>query len=134
MIPTNLNSDTDLTDLAVGEEPGLTYKIVDGEKVIGQIDELEAVKQAIAVILNVERYKYPIYTWDYGVELEDLIGRDVAYVCPEMARRIQEALVQDERILSVDGWSFDKKGSTISASFTVHTIYGEVDTTKEVTI
>lgn len=133
MIPLNLNASTDNT-VESYQEPDLTYRVVGGEKITGTVDELEAIKQAVAVMLSVERYEHLIYSWDYGVELQDLIGKDVAYVCPEAARRIKEALLQDERILGVDGWSFSKNGSTINVAFTVHTVYGDISTNKEVTI
>lgn len=134
MIPTNLNTPSDATEEALYQEPDLTYRVVGGEKITGTVDELEAIKQAIAVMLSVERYEHLIYSWDFGVELQDLIGQDVAYVCPESARRIKECLLQDERILGVDGWSFTKSGSSINVAFTVHTIYGDINTNKEVTI
>ena len=47
-----------------------------------------------------------MYSWDYGVELADLFGEPVSYVCPELERRITEALLQDGRIEGVDGFSF----------------------------
>ena len=43
-------------------------------KLNGMCDDFEAMKQAIFKIINTERYKYLIYDWDYGIELNDLIG------------------------------------------------------------
>lgn len=39
------------------------------------MDGMEAVKQAVYKILQTERYKYVIYDWNYGVELEDLLEK-----------------------------------------------------------
>ena len=37
------------------------------------MDETEAVRQAAIKILNTERYENEIYSWNYGIELKDLI-------------------------------------------------------------
>ena len=132
MIPTTntiLNN-----ELEVQEEPSKNYKMYFDEEVInGYRDELEAMKQVIFKILNTERYQYIIYSWNYGIELQDLFGEPVSYVCPELERRITEALVQDDRIESVDDFEFDCPFfRTVKASFTVHTIFGDVQTEKVV--
>ena len=97
-------------------------------------DEQEAIRQAIYLILSTERYVYPIYSWNYGVELVDLIGRPKDYVMSEIKRRITEALTQDDRIDSVDGWTFEKTKKTVTVTFIVHTIFGVIEVTKEVNI
>ena len=132
MIPQNLN--IDFTEESEVEMPDLTYQIVDGEVVAGTVDGLEAVKQAIAVMLSVERYEHAIYSWQYGAELHDLIGKDIAYVCPELARRITDALLSDERILDVYDFEFSKSGNVVNCNFAVSTIYGETNITKEVEV
>ena len=91
------------------------------------IDGLEAVKQAIYLILSIERYDYIIYSWNYGVELKNLFGKPLSYVLPEIKRRVTEALLQDQRIKGVDNFSFETKRGIVYASFTVHTIYGNVE-------
>jgi hypothetical protein len=97
-------------------------------------DEADAMLQAIYLILSVERYQYPIYSYNYGVELIDLIGQPKDYVMSEVKRRITEALTQDDRIDSVDGWEFETDKKSVLVKFTVHTIYGDVETTKEVDV
>ena len=53
--------------------PSLTWKIWTGKKQVrGTVDEWEAMEQAVHKILQTERYRYAIYDWNYGVELEDL--------------------------------------------------------------
>lgn len=122
-------------DFIIQEQPSKTYKIdLEKSKIKGYIDELEAIKQSIYKILNTERYKYLIYSWNYGIELEDLFGEPIPYVYSELKRRISEALTQDDRIESVDAFSFTNKKGVVSATFTVHTIYGDVDAEKEVTV
>ena len=99
----------------------------------GFCDELEAMKQVVFKILNTERYQYIIYSWNYGIELLDLYGEPVTYVCPELERRITEALVQDDRIESVDSFVFDVlEKRTVKVTFTVHTIFGGIEAEKVV--
>lgn len=122
------------TELEVETQPSKNHKMHIGENIInGFCDELEAMVQVIYKILNTERYQNIIYPMDYGIELIDLYGEPVTYVCPELQRRIKEALVQDDRILSVDGFEFDvSMKKTVKATFTVHTIYGDVESEKVV--
>lgn len=111
------------------EEPGLGFKLnTRSERITGLVDGIESVKQAIFMILNTERYDYLIYTWDYGVELKDLYGEPVTYACPEIERRITEALMMDERIVDVNTFEFDysKKG-IVHVTFVVDTLYGDLE-------
>lgn len=134
MIPSN---DTLLkTNLEIVTPPSKTYKIdIDRNVIFGHCDGIEAMIQAIYKILNTERYQYIIYSWDYGIELYDLYGKRVDYVCAELQRRVQEALLQDDRIKYVDEFQFDtsKKG-VVNATFIVHTIFGDIEGQKAVTI
>lgn len=123
-------------DFEVEEQPSKTYKMHLNRKFInGYADELEALKQAIFKILNTERYQHIIYSWNYGIELLDLFGEPITYVCPELERRITEALTQDTRILDVSAFSFDtsKKGK-VHVTFLVHTIFGDVEAERMVNI
>lgn len=109
-------------------EPSLNYKMnLTRERIIGKADGLEAMKQVIFKILHTERYEYPIYSWDYGVELKDLIGRPMTFVLPELERVITEALEADDRIDSVDDFEFEVNKRKVSVTFTVHTIFGDLE-------
>lgn len=117
------------------EQPSRTYKMNLNEEstVKGYTENLEAMKQAIYKILNTERYEYIMYSWNYGVELKDLFGEPTSFVCPELERRITEALTWDKRITGVTDFEFDtSKKSVVSVSFKVSTIYGDIDAEKEV--
>lgn len=102
------------------------------ERVLGRVDGLEAMKQAIYLILSVERYDYLIHSWNYGVELQDLYGMPTSYCIPEIERRIREALLQDDRITAVDGFSFSVERGKIHTTFTVATNYGAVEAERTV--
>lgn len=115
-------------DFEIEREPAYTYKLnSDNNRIQGYTDGLEAMKQVIMKILSTERYQYPMYSWNYGVELFDLYSEPVSYVCPEIERRITEALTWDNRVQSVDNFEFDTqtKGEVV-VTFTVHTIFGDV--------
>lgn len=115
-------------DFEITEQPTHTYKMnLESNLIRGYTDGQEAMKQAIYKILNTERYQYVMYSWNYGIELLDLYGELVSYVCPELERRITEALTWDDRIQSVDNFEFNisKKGE-ILVTFTAHTVFGDV--------
>ena len=121
-------------DFEIEEQPSLTYKMdMDNNVVRGYTDELGAVKQAIYKIIMTERYQYIMYSWNYGIELMDLYGEPITYVCPELKRRISEALLWDDRIQSVDSFEFDfpQKG-IVHVTFTAHTLFGDVQAEREV--
>lgn len=121
-------------DFELEEQPTYTYKMnLDTGSIRGYTDGLDAMKQAIFKILQTERYQYIMYSWNYGIETLDLYGEPISYVCPELERRITEALLWDERIESVDNFEFDlpQKG-VIHVSFTAHTVFGDVQAERTV--
>lgn len=123
-------------DFEIIQQPSKVYQMdLDGNSIRGFTDGQEAVKQAVFRILNTERYEYIIYPWWYGIETIDLYGMPVTYVCPELERRIEEALRMDDRITSVTDFEHDlsQKG-VVYTTFTVHTIFGELKGEKGVNI
>lgn len=117
------------------EPTSRTYKLnIDRETITGYTDEQEAIIQAIYLILNIERYDYLIYSWNYGIELKDLFGQPTFYVMAELERRITEALMIDSRITGVDNFEITREGKKVHAKFTVHTIFGDVEGEKVVVI
>ena len=122
------------TNLEVETQPSKNHKMHLEQNVInGFCDGLEAMRQVIYKILNTERYQYIIYSWNYGIELLNLYGEPVTYVCPELQRRITEALMQDDRIESVDDFAFDVlEKRTVKVTFTVHTVFGDIESEKVV--
>lgn len=102
--------------------------------VTGTIDQIQAVEQAVFLILNVERYQWLIFSWNYGVELHNLIGKDPEYCIPEIERRIREALLQDDRITAVENFQFKVNKKKVLTIFTVFSIYGNINAEKVVEI
>lgn len=120
--------------LTISEPTSKTYRMnLGGDTIAGTADGKEAMKQAIFKILSTERYEYIIYSDRYGAELSDLFGESIDYVKSEIKRRITEALLADSRIKSVDGFVFSQPTRhALSVSFTAATVFGDIETEKEV--
>lgn len=132
MIPSIDILTEEITDVTY---PNRTYKIViDSNKISGYTDDLDSIIQAIYLILSTERYQFIIYSWDYGIELLDLIGKPMPYVISELPRRIKEALIQDDRITDVVDFEFEKNGKVLHTTFKVITTLGEIPTELEVNV
>ncbi len=129
MIPTAPYS-ADIESVSPKEQPSRTYRLKpNGKRIIGFTDGLDAMKQAALLILNTERFRHEIYSWNYGNELNKTIGEDFGLAQSNVKRYIKEALLQDERITDVDEFVFDKtERNTLNVSFTVYTIFGEYQT------
>ena len=69
-----------------------------------------------------------------GMELEELYGKNVTYVIPELKKRIEDALLADDRVTAVTDFFFTQKKGSVSAEFMVHTIFGEVTAERTVDI
>ncbi|WP_368251401.1 DUF2634 domain-containing protein [Enterococcus sp. 2201sp1_2201st1_B8_2201SCRN_220225] len=112
--------------------PTRTYKISNG-RVNGWIDDLEAMRQAVEKILSTERFEWVIYSDNYGIEMQDLIGSDFDLIKSEIERVVSEALLADERIESVDNFDLQQTNrSSLLFSFTVLTVFGEIKMEQEV--
>lgn len=131
MIP--LSSLNESLEIVEDIETSKTYKVLIGDSK-GYVDGIESLKQAIYKVLNTEKYQYSIYSFDYGIELENLIGKDYDYVKIELKRRIEECLLKDERINSVSNFLFKREDDILTCTFDVESIYGNIAISKEVDI
>ena len=116
--------------------PSKTYKI-DFDKNIarGLFNEIKSLTQAIYKILITKRYKYEIYDWNYGIEIDDLIGMPKEYVKIEIERRIKDALSIDDRILDVYDFEFFdvyNDRCSLCTNFIVKSIFGDFNFSLEV--
>ena len=94
----------------------------------------EKMQQEKTPVAEAERYRYAIYDWNYGIELEELYGKNVTYVIPELKKRIEDALLADDRITAVTDFSFQQEKGSVTAGFLVHTIFGEITAERTVDI
>lgn len=133
MIPQGGQIPASRTPATQRQRPSKTWKLdFERGRVTGMIDRLEAVKQAVFLILQTERFHYLIYSKNFGVELEGVIGMSAGLLESEIRRRIREALLQDDRIRDVTDITISVNGDSASVRFTVVTIFGAV--TEEVAI
>lgn len=98
----------------------LSGRIVEGK---------EAIKVWIWLVLQTPRYRYYVYTWDYGNEFEDLIGQGYTeeYIEAEAQRMTEDCLLINEDIQSISDFGVGMVGSTLTVSFTANTIYGDIE-------
>ena len=136
MIPVNTDSDLLVEDFEYITQPSKTYKLnIDNNTISGgYIDGLEALKQAIYKILNTERFDYLIYSWNYGIEIKNLIGTHISYAVPEIERVIKEALLQDDRIEDVTNFEFFVEKNNVTVKFTVTSKEGVAEIEKVVSV
>lgn len=103
------------------------------KQIAGTGSGLAAMRQAVEIILNVERFRWQIYDSNFGSELQDLPGNESDYIQSELPRRIEEAFSVDNRILSVDNYVFTVDGrGNLTVTFDVQTTYGTIP--EEVTV
>jgi len=131
MLP-SIYSDDLSHDYSIATKPGKTFALLlDGDHCEGMCDGVDAVKQAVYLILRTERYRWLIHSWDYGAELSGLAGQSTAAVMAVLPGRISEALMQDDRILSVSDFSMQKEKRKLIVSFSVRSVYGAFEVTEE---
>jgi len=136
MIPQN-NSNIDLR--ADFEETPVqttrTYRMDhERKRIIGYTDDREAMEQAIYKTLSTYRYDEIIYSWNYGAEIAKLFGQPIPYVYSELKRLTTEALLHDDRIISVEDFTFRNERNKVFMTLTANTIYGFIEVKKEVDI
>lgn len=116
------------------KEPSRTYRIdFDAGRVSGMADGLEAMRQAIYMALQTERFRHVIYSWNYGAELSRLMGRSGAELESEARRVISEALLSDGRVTAVRDFTFIRTSRrSMTVAFTVETSMGDIEIKQEV--
>ena len=114
-------------------QPSLSWYInKKTNRIEGTVDGQAAVRQAVEIILNVERFRWQIYRPYSGMEWDGLIGQDPGYVGAELQRRVIDALTVDDRVTGISDYDYTVDGSSLSAVFTVNTVYGSIAESLEV--
>lgn len=92
-----------------------------------EADGAEAYRQWAQKTLLTPRYRYPIYSRNYGQELEDLLRRNLTRAGneSEIKRMVTEALMVDQRTSSVGDFTFDWQEDSVYFTCTVTTAQGE---------
>lgn len=114
-------------------QPSLSWYInKETNRIEGTVDGQAAVRQAVEIILNVERFRWQIYRPYSGMEWDGLIGQDPGYVGAELQRRVIDALTVDDRVTGISDYDYTVDGASLSAVFTVNTVYGSIAESLEV--
>lgn len=114
-------------------QPSRTWNIVN-DRICGETDGWAAVRQAVEIILNVERFRWQIYRPYSGMQWRGLIGQDPGYVTAELQCRLREDLTVDDRVKGISNFQYAVGGDVLTASVTADTVYGGVDASVEVNI
>ena len=113
------------------EKPSLTYKLdLDKGRIIGMVDGLEAVNQAIRKAIITPRFKCLIYDNQYGSEIQEaIIAQDATpeYTEAVVPGFVKDALKPDTRILKVYDFQFEFRTEGAYIFFRADTIFGETE-------
>lgn len=105
----------------------LTGRIVEG---------IEAIKVWVWNCLHSERYRYALYSWQYGVEYEQYIGETITdeYLQSDCQTETEEALLESPYITGISDFeaSIDDSGATLHLTFTVNTTLGDMEVDENV--
>lgn len=115
-----------LRDVAMDYEKGAPL-FAGGNPVV--VSGLEAVKSWAWRAIQTARYRYSSFSWDYGCELENLVGQPYGQDTrrSEAVRYVEEALTVCPYITSATARVERFEGSTLTVSVRMRTVYGEAD-------
>ena len=75
--------------MVVRDRPSLTWQKDPATlRLRGRCDNYEAVRQAVEAIVCVERFRWQIYSPNFGMELDGLLGAEPGYAASELRRRL----------------------------------------------
>ena len=118
------------------EAPSRTYSLdLDRGHIVGNIDGIEAVSQAIRKAIITPRFKCLIYDNQYGSEIEEtVVAKDASedYILATAEGFIRDALLPDTRIIDISNFEFDFIGDSAHIKFTAETIFGQTDIEEEI--
>lgn len=98
----------------------MTGKIVTG---------IEALKIWAYFALRIQRYRFRQFTWAYGSQSEELIGKNygVDYEISELRRYITDCLLVNPFISEVTDFVTEFEGTKLTASFRIVSTFGSTE-------
>lgn len=116
------------------EKPSLTYGLdLTAGRIVGKVDGLAAVEQAILKALITPRFHCLVYDNQYGSEVIDaIIANDATpeYIVAAAEGFVRDCLKPDTRILEIRDFSLEFEGDGVHIRFRVETIFGEIEIEK----
>lgn len=117
----DLQANYDLTTVDIA--PSKTYKFdfETGEFENRIIDDIEAISQFVQKAIITPRFRYVIYNWDYGSELDSLIGQSFTQelITHELPRVIEEAIKFDDRVVDIQEMKITREKDIAVITFNV---------------
>ncbi len=113
-----------LRDVAMDYEKGAPL-FAGGNPVV--VSGLEAVKSWAWRAIQTARYRYSSFSWDYGCELENLVGQPYGQDTrrSEAVRYVREALEVCPYITSAQASVEGLEGSSLHIRVVMRTVYGD---------
>ena len=105
--------------IEVPKEYGLDFET---GQLTGEIVEgIEAIKVWIWLCLHTQRFRWPIYSWDYGADLEQYIGQSITeeFLNADCEDEIREALLVNPFITDIEDFEASFDNGRLVISFTV---------------
>lgn len=89
----------------------------------------EAISVWIYHAIKTSRYIYSIYSWDFGCEIDTLLGQNytTSHIKTEVTRYITEALEINPYIISIEKIIVDFDGEILNVDVRVITVYEELE-------
>lgn len=114
-------------DVYIPKEYGIDFET--GQLTGKKVEGLEAVKVWAWLALHTPRYRYYVYSWDYGQEYEDMIGKGYtdAYLKMELQRMTEECLTVNPFITGIENFEMSKDGDHVKLSFLLVTTLGDTE-------
>lgn len=140
MLPTNTEyegpEDEIEDDFTEEDFPSKTYWMDrKNKRILGTCDGSMALEQAAFKILNTERGESPVYSEDFGIELEDMYGENIIYAESELSDRIREALLQDDRFDRIEDMEVTRSGRRLAAKYNIVSADGNlIDREEEIDV
>ncbi len=133
-IPTTMDTTNEESSLPVIYELARdlkTLELLTKNNKFYTVSRNDAIKIWILKVLNKQssRYTHRAYSSDYGNEITKLFGRNLkdSLLSAELERLVKEALIVNPYIKKIDNFTFKKEGSKVELTFTVTTVYGEIE-------
>ncbi len=124
-------AETEASTAATAVEPPREYGMdfTTGQLTGTIVEGKEAVKVWIWNCLRTQRFCYPIYSWQYGTDLEQYIGEALPdeYLQVDLQDEIEEALTVNPYITGISDWEFTRTGASVHITFTVITTLGNIE-------
>lgn len=129
-----IESSVESEELPLLKEVAWNFKedkpVINGLGEIQFVEGLEALKIWIYKAIKINRYEHDIYSWDFGCEIDNLLGESLysrAHIELETQRYIKECLSINPYINSISFNDISYEKGVVNANFQIDSRYGEVE-------